>query len=74
MIDSSINCVLTVIAAWCKVLLFTICCDLKLTLMDVELLDHHRSWYACITGLILSERLLLDSVAVSSLDHVKAVA
>ena len=67
MIDSSVNCVLTVIAAWCEVLLLTVCCNLELTLMDVELLDHHRSRYASISGLILGERLLLASIAISSL-------
>ena len=74
MIDSSVNCVLTVIAAWRQVLLLTICCDLELTFMDVELLDHHWGWYARISGLILGEGLLLDSVTIFSLEQVKAVA
>ena len=42
--------------------------------MDVELLDHHWGWYARISGLILGEGLLLDSVTIFSLEQVKAVA
>ena len=74
MVDSTVDCILTVTAAWREVLLLALSGVLKLALLYVQLLDHyrHRSRNPRIPGQLHGSLRLWEGVAIPLLDHVHA--